>query len=87
MSLYQAYPGNAHWQVVKMVFRYLKGTTKIKLCFGLDDLDITGYIDADFASDVDDRKSTNGYVFLFDGTPISWLSKKQNCVAKDIIEV
>ncbi|KAK3027295.1 hypothetical protein RJ639_041116 [Escallonia herrerae] len=38
--------------------------------------------DADFAGDPDDRKSTTGYVFLIGGAAISWLSKKQACVAK-----
>jgi hypothetical protein len=56
------------------------------LYFGLEDLNIAGYTDADFAGDVDDRKSTNGYIFLFRGIAVSWLSKKQNCVAKSTIE-
>ena len=46
------------------------------LCFGLEDLKITGYIDADFAGDIDDRKSTSGYIFLFGGTVVSWLRNK-----------
>jgi hypothetical protein len=37
-------------------------------------------VDADWAGDRNDRKSTNGYVFLLNGTPISWCSKKQQCV-------
>ena len=45
-----------------------------------------GYIDAGFVGNVDDRKSTNGYVFLFGGTTVSWLSKKQNYVEKSTIE-
>ena len=35
-----------------------------------------------FAGDVDDRKSTNG----LGGTIVSWLSKKQSCVAKYTME-
>ena len=46
------------------------------LCFGISDLEIAGYTVADFVGDVDDRKSTSGYVFLFGGTTVSWLSKK-----------
>jgi hypothetical protein len=56
------------------------------LCFGLEDLKIAGYSDADFAVDIDDRKSTSGYIFLFGGAAVSWLSKKQNCVAKSTME-
>ena len=43
----------------------------MKLYFGLDELEIKGFTDADFAGDTDDRKSTNGYVFLFGGTTVS----------------
>uniref|UniRef100_A0A2N9EKJ9 CCHC-type domain-containing protein n=1 Tax=Fagus sylvatica TaxID=28930 RepID=A0A2N9EKJ9_FAGSY len=77
VSRYQSNPGKAHWQVVKRIFRYLQMTKSMKLCFGLDELEIKGFTDADFAGDTDDRKSTSGYVFLFCGTTVSWLSKKQ----------
>ena len=58
----------------------------MKLCFGISDLEIIRYRDADFARDVDDKKSTGGHVFLFGGTTVSWLSKKQGCVAKHTME-
>lgn len=87
VSRYQSNPGKAHWQAVKRIFRYLQGTKNMKLCFGLSDLDIIGYTDADFAGDSDDRKSTSGNVFLFGGTAVFWLSKKQSCVAKYTMEV
>ena len=35
---------------------------------------------------MDDRKSTSGYVFLFGGIAVFWLSKKQGCVAKYTME-
>ena len=61
-------------------------TKSMKLCFGLDELEIKRFTDADFAGDTDDRKSTSRYVFLFGGTVVSWLSKKQGCVAKYTME-
>ncbi len=61
-------------------------TKSIKLCFELDELEIKGFTNVDFAGDTDDRKSTNEYVFLFGGTVVSWLSKKQSCVAKYTME-
>jgi hypothetical protein len=54
----------------------LQGTKNIKLCFGLSNLKIANYTDANFAGDADDRKSANGYVFQFGGTVVSWSSKK-----------
>ena len=39
------------------------------------------FSDADWAGDLDDRKSTSGYVFMMSGAAISWNSKKQSFVA------
>uniref|UniRef100_A0A2N9GQ88 Reverse transcriptase Ty1/copia-type domain-containing protein n=1 Tax=Fagus sylvatica TaxID=28930 RepID=A0A2N9GQ88_FAGSY len=86
VSRYQSNPGKAHWQAVKRIFWYLQMTKSMKLCFGLDELEIKGFIDANFAGDTDDRKSTSRYVFLFGGTAVSWLSKIQGCVAKYTME-
>jgi hypothetical protein len=71
VSRYQSNLGKAHWQAVKRIFRYLQMTKNMKLCFGLDELEIKRFTDADFAGDTDDRKSTSGYVFLFGGTAVS----------------
>jgi hypothetical protein len=38
-------------------------------------------VDADWGSDVNDRKSTSGYAFTLAGGAISWSSKKQSAVA------
>jgi hypothetical protein len=40
-----------------------------------------GYMDADWATDVNNRKSTSGFVFMLGGAAISWGSKKQTSVA------
>ena len=40
-----------------------------------------GYSDADWGGDLDDRKSTSGYVFQIGGGAVSWRSKKQKSVA------
>ena len=76
VSRYQSNPGKAHWQAVKRIFRFLQMTKSMKLCFGLDELEIKGFIDVDFAEDTNDRKSTSEYVFLFGGIMVYWLSKK-----------
>ena len=47
---------------------------------------LAGYIDADFAGDVNDRKSTTGWVFNFNGAPISWALKKQSHVSQSLME-
>ncbi|KAC9170974.1 hypothetical protein E3N88_46268 [Mikania micrantha] len=44
------------------------------------------YTDSDFAGDIEDRKSTLGYVVLWKGGAVAWLSKKQNVVALSTTE-
>ncbi|XP_059073463.1 secreted RxLR effector protein 161-like [Cryptomeria japonica] len=50
-------------------------------------LDIQGFIDVDWASDLDSRRSTNGYVFTLFGGAISWTSKRYPAIALSITEV
>ncbi|CAM8878001.1 unnamed protein product [Rhodiola kirilowii] len=65
-----------HWEAVKWILRYLKGTTEHALCFKGKKVELVGYVDADLASsDLDKRRSTTGYVFTLGGTAISWASK------------
>ena len=45
-----------------------------------------GYVDSDYAGDLDSRKSTTGYVFRFAGGPICWKSTLQDVVALSTTE-
>ncbi|XP_060190714.1 secreted RxLR effector protein 161-like [Lycium barbarum] len=77
VSRYHTDPGLAHWQAVKRIKRYLKGTTDYALCYqGDKDMRLVGYSDADHGEDLNERKSTSGYVFLLSDGAISWSSKK-----------
>ena len=49
-------PGKEHWNVVKWIMRYLRGTMDLRLCFGIDEPTLVGYTDADMAGDIDSRK-------------------------------
>ncbi|KAK4325723.1 hypothetical protein Pmani_003666 [Petrolisthes manimaculis] len=53
---------------------------------GFVEQDFVGYSDADWAGDINDRKSTSGYCFHLGGGPVSWSSKKQSCVALSTAE-
>jgi len=46
VSRYQSNPGTAHWQAVKRIMRYLRGTTDLVLCYQVGDLILRGYFDA-----------------------------------------
>ena len=84
---FQSYPDIKHWMVVKRIFRYLKGTKNYVLCYQGRDLQLIGYMDADWGGDPDQCKSTFGYVFLLNDCAISWGSKKQSCIALSTMEV
>ena len=75
-------PRKCDWTAVKQVIRYLKETIHLKLKLKVvDNLQLVGYVDADWAGDKSDRKSNSGYLFKLGEGTISWLSKKQGSVA------
>ncbi len=47
---------------------------------------LVGYVDADFAGCKRTRKSTGGWLFLINGTPVSWSSKRQSTIASSTTE-
>ena len=83
-------PCKEHWVAVKIIFRYLKGTTNLGLLYSAgrpgDTETCVGFSDADWAGDTSDRKSTSGYIFLNVEGAVLWGSKKQTCVALSTAE-
>nr|GFC88484.1 retrovirus-related Pol polyprotein from transposon TNT 1-94 [Tanacetum cinerariifolium] len=49
VSRYMAEHGRGHWEAVKRILRYIKGTLDVALCFGDSDLIVKGYVDSDYA--------------------------------------
>ncbi|CAB0019009.1 unnamed protein product [Nesidiocoris tenuis] len=71
-----------HWRAVKRVFRYLQGTQNYALTYSRSEKsELQGYVDADWGSCVEDKRSYTGYVFLYAGGAISWEARKQKTVA------
>ncbi|XP_062118419.1 uncharacterized mitochondrial protein AtMg00810-like [Humulus lupulus] len=78
LNQYLQAPTTTHWSVAKRILRYLKGIINHGLHIKYSDqLNITGYSDADWACCPDDRKSVAGYCVYLGGTLVSWSSKKQ----------
>ncbi len=75
---------------MKRIFRYyLRGAVSYGLQYTKDGDNaaiLTGYSDADWAGDINDRKSTSGYLFVISGAVVSWKSRKQTCVALSTAE-
>ncbi|XP_057540663.1 secreted RxLR effector protein 161-like [Amaranthus tricolor] len=74
-------PSKGHWEVLKCLFRYLKGTSNVCLKFGRNSSGLIGYCDSDYAGDLDARKSTSRNVFALGGTTVSRQSLLQDVVA------
>jgi hypothetical protein len=70
VSRYMGNPEKQHWVAVKWILRYLRGTSDMSLCFTEANLKLQGYADADLVGDVDNRKSTTGFVYTLDGTAL-----------------
>jgi hypothetical protein len=68
--------GDVHWQVLKRVFRYLKGTVSYGVHYSGYPRVLEGYIDSNWISDADETKATSGYVFTLGGGVVSWKSCK-----------
>jgi hypothetical protein len=85
LSQFLENPGEAHWEAVKRVFRYLAGTRGHALTYGGEPHELTGYTDADGSSQ-DHRRAISGLAFLIDGGAISWSSRKQELVALSTAE-
>ena len=81
VARYTAKPTVDHWKAVKHILRYLIGTINYGLLYSRTSSVCLGYSDSDWGGDLDDRKSTSGYVFQIGGGPVSWQSRKQSCVA------
>jgi hypothetical protein len=82
VSRYSKNPGTQHKNAVQDIFRYLaKSTTRGITYGGQSELQLTGYSDSDWGGNTDGRKSISGYVFMINGGPVSWQSKRQNTVA------
>ncbi|KAK6131685.1 hypothetical protein DH2020_034592 [Rehmannia glutinosa] len=79
---YQSSPKESHLKAVKRIIRYINGTTELGILYSSDTTtNLVGFSDADWAGDVDDRKSTTGGCFYLGNNLVSWYSKKQNCVS------
>jgi hypothetical protein len=87
LSQFNKNPSQAHWTALKHALRYLKGTTDIGISYQMrHEEKMIFYSDADWGSDISDRKSFSGYAVLLNNGLIHWKTKKQKCVALSTTE-
>ncbi|KAG8498688.1 hypothetical protein CXB51_005081 [Gossypium anomalum] len=73
LSQYMNAPSEAHWKAVKRVLRYLSGTITQGLLYSKGQFQLSCYSNADWASSVEDRRATTGYVIYLGSNPIACL--------------
>ena len=76
-------PGMAHWNALRHLLRYIKGT--LDYCISYDGYDSEGlsptaYSDSSLGDCIDTGRSSHGFVVTLSGGPVSWSSKRQDCV-------
>jgi hypothetical protein len=88
ISQFMHNPGEQHMNAVMQILRYLKSAPGKGILFhkNEDHQRVDAYTDADWAGDVDDRRSTSGYFTFVGGNLVTWRSKKQNVVARSSAE-
>jgi transposase InsO family protein len=88
LSQFNSCYGRVHWEAVKRVMRYLKSTLDHGITYGgaRASTTLSGYCDADWAANIDDRRSVTGYSFMIGGGAVSWQARKQPTVALSTVE-
>ncbi|XP_023760835.1 uncharacterized mitochondrial protein AtMg00810-like [Lactuca sativa] len=76
-----------HFQAVKRILRYVKGTISFGLHFTQPrSPSLLGYSDTDWARCIETRRSTYGYSIFLGGNLVSWSAKKQPIVSRSSCE-
>ncbi|PKU75882.1 Retrovirus-related Pol polyprotein from transposon TNT 1-94 [Dendrobium catenatum] len=86
LSQHMHKPLNLHFEALKRLLRFIKGTTNFGISLLTGDLTLKGFSDADWATNSQDRKSISGYCNFLGKSLISWQVKKQTTVARSSTE-
>nr|GEV74799.1 hypothetical protein [Tanacetum cinerariifolium] len=85
---YQSRPTKQHLIEVKRIFRYLRGTVNMGLWYPKgSSFELIAFLDVDHARCIDSCKSTSGGIQFLGDKLVSWMSKKQNCIAMSSAKV
>ena len=77
LARYSSAPTRRHWNGIKHILRYLRGTTDLGLLYSNGSKpQLVGYADAGYLSNPHKDRSQIGYLFTNGNTAISWRSVK-----------
>ena len=86
LSRYTHNPINDHCNALARLMKYLRGTMNYGILYSGLLVVLEGYSDANWISDLDEKKSTSGYVFTLRCGVVAWKSSKQTLIATSTIE-
>lgn len=87
VSRYLEKPTIVHETAAKRILKYLAQSIEYGILYRTDgDGQLNGFSDADYAGDVDSRKSTSGFIFTYNNNIISWCSERQKAVSLSTME-
>jgi transposase InsO family protein len=77
-----------HWRAVKRIISYVSGTIEYGIEYFCSEkaCELIGYSDADYANDIETRRSTTGYLFELANGPVTWCSQRQKLVTLSTTE-
>lgn len=81
LSQFNSNYNTEHWKAAKRVLRYLKGTIDHGLKYTKSNIQLYAVVDADWGSNLSDRRSYSGFAFIMSSGAISWEARKQRTVA------
>ncbi|KAI5337774.1 hypothetical protein L3X38_017045 [Prunus dulcis] len=80
-------PSEDHMVAVMCILRYLKVTPgKGLMFFKYGHTDVEGYMDADWAGSITNRRSTSGYFTFVSDNLVTWRSKKKKVMSQSSVE-
>ncbi|XP_074353044.1 secreted RxLR effector protein 161-like [Apium graveolens] len=87
VSRYMEEPRSSHWKAAKRILQYIQGSKGMGMFYSKSkEYKLRAYSNSDCCGDIDDRKSTSGYVFYIGNTAFTWQSKKQPIVTLSTCE-
>jgi len=80
-------PTITYFKAMKRILWYIKGPIDFGLFYGYSNsFELVGYSNSDWVRDMDDGKSTTGFVFYRGHTTFTWSLKKQSIVTLSTCE-
>jgi hypothetical protein len=75
-------PRKPHLDGLRHILRYVSTTADYGLFYEAStELQVHGYMDADWVSSISDKRSTSSFMFSFGSVAVTWNNKKQLTVA------